>query len=79
MMKNKCERPCVWNSDHMERLNKHILHFKKKKEKKRKRGIVSEVAIFMEKMFSVTVGGNRNMAAKEHETRKMKRICQSDL
>ena len=48
MMKNKCERPCVWNSDHMERLNKHMLHFKKKK-KKRKRGIVSEVAIFMEK------------------------------
>lgn len=42
MTRNKCEKPCVWNSGHMERLNKHMLCFKR-------RGIVSDIAIFWEK------------------------------
>lgn len=54
MMRNKCEKPYVWSSGHMERLNKHMLCFKRRDS--------FGGCHFWEKKFSVRVKSKKNMA-----------------
>lgn len=70
MMRNKCEKPHVWNSGYMDRLNKHMLYFKR-------RAIVSDIAIFWKKMFSIRM--KKDFKTWLPKNRNKEHGCQSYL